>query len=152
MAEIEFKFEQYDGQLAKSCMKRLRKAGHVIADAAKKRVAIQDAYYRYPTKSGGVKIVPAIREGKPKFWMERSRGAMRKTIRVVEERDVEGSLGAGTGALIGRDVWVMAGNKKTWWAVQMEFGAGDWKGGPRPFLRPALHASKARVQQIIENG
>ena len=144
MAEIVFNFEQYDGQLAKACMKRIRKAADVIIDAAKANCAIGDAYYTYPTKSG-VKVVPGVRQATGgKYWTERSRGAMRNTIRRTEKR--------GDGGLENTDLRIIAGNSKTWWATQMEYGRGGWKGGARPFLRPALRKTKSEVQSILENG
>ena len=145
MAEIVFNFEQYDGQIAKACMTRLRKAADVIVDAAKANCAIGDAYYTYPTKSGGVKVVPGIRQATGgKYWTERSRGAMRNTIRQTEKHGVDG--------LEGNNIWIIAGNDKTWWATQMEYGRGGWKGGAKPFMRPALRRTKSQVQNILENG
>ena len=145
MAEIVFNFEQYDGQIAKACMKRLRKAADVIVDAAKANCAIGDAYYKYQMKSGKVKVVPGIRQATGSdYWTERSRGAMRNTIRRVEKHGEEGFKST--------NIRIIAGNRKTWWATQMEFGRGGWKGGAKPFMRPALRRTKSQVQSILENG
>ena len=130
MAEVKISFEQYDEIIAKSCMDRIRKAAHVIKDAAKARCVVGTV--NRPLKPG------------QKFWMEREVGAMRKTIRTVEKTGEKG--------LVGREVRVYAGNKKTWWATQMEFGRGGWKGGRRSFMRPAIKATNSEVKHILENG
>jgi hypothetical protein len=132
MAEIRFNFEQYDGQLAKSCMERLRDAaGEIQLQAILK------------CKVGNISR-PIYKKGRAanQTWTEREVGAMRRTIRVVEK--------TGESGLQNRNVWVMAGNYKTWWAVQMEYGRGGWKGGPLPFLRPGSDSARSRVQSIIE--
>ena len=130
MSEIKFNFEQYDGQIAKASMDRLRKAADIIRDAAKAKCVVGT-------------VTREVKAGQ-KFWMERTPGAMRDTIRTVEKKGAHG--------LVGRDVRVYAGNKKTWWATQMEFGRGGWKGGAKPFMRPALRSTKSEVQAVIENG
>jgi len=76
--------------------------------------------------------------------MEREIGALRRTIRVTEK--------TGESGLIGRDVRVIAGNRKTWYALQVEYGRGGWKGGAHPFLRPAMRGRKAEIQRVIEGG
>jgi len=130
MAEIVFNFEQYDGQIAKSCMDRLRKAGAVIRDAAKNKCVV--GTISRPAPDGG------------KVWMEREPGALKETIRLAEKTGEKG--------LEGRDVRIIAGNYKTWYATQVEFGRGGWKGGAHPFLRPAMRSTKNEVQSILENG
>ena len=134
MREIQFNFEQYDGQIAKTCMERIKKAAGEIQLQAILKCKVGDISR------------PAYRKGKyaGQFWTAREIGGMRRTIRVTEKYGMEG--------LKGRDIRVIAGTKKAWWAIQMEYGRGAWKGGPRPFLRPAMNAAKSRVQQIIETG
>jgi hypothetical protein len=134
MAEIRFNFEQYDGQIAKSCMDRLRKAAGEIQLQAILKCHV------------GKTNRPRAQRGKSAgaIWTEREIGALRRTIRVVEK---EGETG-----LAGRDVRVYAGNFKTWYAMQVEYGRGGWKGGAHPFLRPGMSAAKGRVQSIISNG
>ena len=130
MAEINFNFEQYDGQIAKSSMERIRKAANVIADAARANCTVGT-------------ITRPLKPGQP-YWMEREPGAMRKTIRTVEKSGAKG--------LLGRDVRVYAGNKKTWWAIQMEYGHGGWKGGAKPFIRPAMRGAPAAIKVAMEGG
>ena len=130
MANVKFNFEQYDGQIAKASMDRIRKAANIIKQVAKAKCVV------------GTVNRPA-KPGQP-YWMERSPYAMRNTLRVVEKTGATG--------ISNRNVRVYAGNSKTWWAVQMEYGRGGWKGGAKPFLRPALRATKSAVQSILENG
>ena len=151
MAEIKFNFEQYDGQIAKSCMVRLRKAANVIADKTKDKYGTLDIEgvrhvggMRYRT-SAFFHGVYKKGENEGVFWTARTPLAMRNTIRVTEKKDQ-------TGNLIGQSVRVIVGNKKTWWAIQMERGRGAWRGGAKPFFRSAIGASKSDVQRIIENG
>jgi HK97 gp10 family phage protein len=130
MAEVKLNFKQYDEVIAKACMDRIRVAANVIKEAAKSRCVVGTV--NRPLKPG------------QKFWMEREVGAMRKTIRTVEKTGEKG--------LVSREVRVYAGNKKTWWATQMEFGRGGWKGGRRSFMRPAIKATNVEVKHILENG
>ena len=90
------------------------------------------------------KVGTINRPASGQYWTEREIGALRRTIRVTEKIGPKG--------LEGRDVRVIAGNRKTWYAVQVEYGRGGWKGGAHPFLRPAISGRKAEVQHIIENG
>jgi hypothetical protein len=73
--------------------------------------------------------------------MERDPGALVATIRVVRKK------GDPT-----RNIWIMAGNYKTWWAVQTEYGRGGWKGGAKAFLRPAMAKAPATIKAILEGG
>ncbi|HSW62169.1 MAG TPA: HK97-gp10 family putative phage morphogenesis protein [Dissulfurispiraceae bacterium] len=123
MSRINIDLTKYDAEFLKTAMSRVENAADVIRDAAKSRC-----------------VVGAItRPAKGQFWTERSPGAMKATIRVVRK---EGK----------NNVLVIAGNKKTWWATQMEYGRGGWKGGAKPFMRPAIAATKGKVSSIIEGG
>ena len=121
-------------ELINAGMGRLEKAGEIIRDNAKIILA---------GKTKGNISHPPYKKGPYAgvYWTEREAGAMLKTIRVVRKNDSKT-----------RNIWIMAGNKKTWWAAQMEFGRGGWKGGPRSFLRPALKKSVSQVKTMIESG
>lgn len=123
MSRIEIDLSKYDKQIMTAAMDRVEKAAKVIRDQAKRNCVV------------GTISRPA----KGKFWTERSPGAMRDTIRVTRR---EGK----------NNVLLIAGNKKTWWATQMEYGRGGWKGGPKPFMRPAISSTKSEVKSILENG
>ena len=47
-----------------------------------------------------------------------------------------------------KDIWVIAGNKKAYYARWVEFGKGG-KMGSR-FMTKALRASKSRAKRIVE--
>jgi hypothetical protein len=74
-------------------------------------------------------------------WTERYHGEMAKTIRTVRSKDPTN-----------KSIWVMAGQYKHWWAIQLEYGHGKWKGGAKPFFRPALRESMSSVIAICEGG
>jgi len=90
---------------------------------------------------GGWKEHEEYKTGKSagKYWTVRHYREMVHTIRVVRKHNETS-----------RDVRIYAGNKKTWWAIQMEYGRGGWKGGPRSFLRPAIRSSIPQIKAIVE--
>ena len=127
-------------------MARLVEAAMLVRDEAKRILwskqgnkAITRVPGRYYQIVGG-KRVPSTN---PPVWMERTPGAMVRTIRVVLPYGARGTV---------NNVWIMAGNRKTWWAIQAEYGRGGWKGGSKAFLRPALKRAEAKMKTIIENG
>ena len=132
MAKIEWDISKKLPELIIAGMDRLERAGEIIRDEAKAilKSKINPKHPPYdvnrPAYSG-------------KYWTERKAGSMIKTIRVTRKDGV-------------RNIWIMAGNSKTWWAIQMEYGHGEWKGGPRAFLRPALKKSIPKIRAMIENG
>jgi hypothetical protein len=86
---------------------------------------------------------PVYRKGphKGQVYTERNAGDMVNTIRVVRKKDSSA-----------REVRVYAGNFKTWWALQLEYGRGGWKGGASPFIRPAMRGAAAAFKAIFESG
>ena len=142
MGAIDFNLQKYDGEFKAAGMARLLRAENTIRDAARKKIKVgsitrpQRRYFifehrRQPASSGK--------------WTERHPGELRDTIRTVRRRDE--SPGFDTAH---DNVRVYAGNFLDWWAVQMEYGRGKWKGGAKPFMRPALHGSESKVRAIIE--
>lgn len=121
MSKIDFDLQKYDGEFKAAGMARIKKAGEAIRDAAKAKCVV------------GTITRPAV----GKYWTERTPGAMRNTIRVTEREGVD-------------NVLVIAGNAKTWWATQMEYGRGAWKGGAKPFMRQAIHESYTKIRSIVE--
>jgi len=73
-----------------------------------------------------------------KTWTARYKKDMVKTIRLVKKKD------SAT-----RNIWIMAGHFNTWWAVQMEYGHGQWKGGPRSFFRKAIHGAMPKIKVLL---
>jgi len=135
-------------ELRKASMPRLIRAGEIIRDAAKQILAGQIRGPRSMQETASYEHGP-YKKGKygGQFWTERSIGAMVKTIRVTTKKE-----DSGFGASVGRNVWIIAGNKKPWWAYQMEFGRGGWKGGRKSFLRPAINKSIPAIKSMLENG
>jgi hypothetical protein len=139
MGAIDFNLQKYDGEFKAVGIKRVLAAAEAIRDMAKAKCK-EGTITRMPGRKrfkGPYGMEPSTN---PPIWMERSPGAMKKTIRVWPPQVTENT----------RDIRVYAGNFKTWWAVQMEYGRGRWKGGAKPFLRPALHGSESKVRSIIE--
>ena len=61
-------------------------------------------------------------------WTKRDAGALKKTIRAVMKKGTN-------------DVWIIAGNKKVFYARIVEFYT--------PFMRPALDSSRAATKRIL---
>jgi hypothetical protein len=74
-------------------------------------------------------------------WTARWKGEMVNTIRTVRSKDPSK-----------KNIWVMSGNYDTWWALQLEYGHGGWKGGKKSFFRPAMKESESEIISICENG
>jgi hypothetical protein len=128
--EIELNFKQYDLEIHKASMDRIEAAAAVIRDDARRILK---------SKLRGNVTHPPYAGGSP--WTARTAGAMVETIRVVRSKDPAV-----------RNVWVMAGTFLTWWAVQLEFGRGQWRGGAKPFLRPAMKGAEGNIKAILEGG
>lgn len=110
-------------------MDRLEAAAKIIAADAKRILQSK------------IKGPPITRHGQKEVWMERDPGALVATIRVVRKK------GDPT-----RNIWIMAGNYKTWWALQTEYGRGGWKGGAKSFIRPAMKNAPAAIKVCLEGG
>lgn len=135
-------------------MDRLEAAAQLIAQDAKRRLTGKVKEYwkehgpykrmRIRVKRAeGVKygsLVP-YQSGEGAYWTERRHGELADTIRVVRKR---GSSS--------RNIWIMAGTSKAWWAIQTEYGKGGWRGGAKPFLRPALNGAPALIKGCLEGG
>ena len=81
------------------------------------------------------------------IWTSRdSYTEMLNTIRLVKKNS--GNTVFGTK---GNGIWVMAGNYKTWWAAQMEYGHGGWKGGARPFFRSGIKKSLPKISSLLQS-
>ena len=143
MGAIDFNLQKYDGEFKAAGMERLEKAADAIRDEARRKCMPDGTitrparkyfifeHHRYPAQSGA--------------WTARHPGEMRETIRTVRRRVESPGFD-----LAHDNVRVYAGNYLAWWAPQREFGRGKWKGGAKPFLRPALWGSESKVRAIIE--
>lgn len=120
-------------EIMRNGMKRLRKAGEVVARKARSKC---------PT---GTLSRPVYTRGRyaGQYWTARDAGALKKSIRVVEKRGVEtgGYITIRAGQL---EIRVYAGTAKVYYAQIVEFRT--------PYLRPALNASKSQILSIMQNG
>lgn len=142
---INWNTAEFEAQCGKVGMDRLEAAGWVIVADAKRILASKikgPPVTRHPgrkmMKIKGRGMVPST---DPPIWMERDPGALISTIRVVRKKDSAS-----------RNIWIMAGNFKTWWALQAEFGRGGWKGRAKSFLRPAMKNAPSSCIGILEGG
>ena len=135
MAEVKFNFEQYDEIIKKSSLSRMTQAANELRDAMR-----LSCYKSYKNRR------PIYKKGKDagELWTARDMDILAKTIRVTGKE--------GVGLYSHPNVRVYAGNFKTWWATQMEYGRGAWKGGAHPFMRPAIAATKSKIKVILESG
>jgi HK97 gp10 family phage protein len=116
--------QKYDGEIIAASMDRLEQAAQVVAEDARRRVPIGKS--RTGTRGG-------------KDWTAREAGALKASIRVVR---LHGDPK--------RNVRIYAGNRQVFYARFVEYGTAKMKA--RPFLRPALNASKGRIQDILRSG
>lgn len=157
MAKINFNFSKYDFEIRQASLDRLEKAAEAIRDKAKALLSAQiketykehGPYRRRYVKGSGLigymsgesSAANIVYGGTAPIWTERQHGAMVKTIRVVRSKNPNIN-----------NVWVMAGNFKTWWAVQLEYGKGDWRGKKKSFLRPAMTAAAQGIRSALQGG
>ncbi len=121
-------------EVMKNGMKRLRKAGEVVARKARSNLQPKKNISRPIYKTGRY-------AGQP--WTARVPGSLKKTIRVVEKYGSEsgGYIEIRAGQL---NIRVYSGTKNIYYAQIYEFY--------HPYLRPALNASKSKILSIMQNG
>ena len=127
---INFRIEKYDGQFLKAGRDRMMMAMQELELRAQV-LCIKSYDNRRPVYKTG--------KDAGKLYTARDFDIMAKTIRVVEKKGES-------------NIRLYVGNYKTWWALQMEYGRGNWKGGPRPFLRKAVRQSRGNIHAILESG
>ena len=111
-------------EVMKNGMKRLKKAGEVVARKARSSPVVN--------RSTGTRTIYKNGRYAGQFWTARDAGALKKTIRVVEKH--------------GRklNIRVYSGTAKVFYAQIVEFYT--------PYLRPASNASKSQILKIMQNG
>ena len=135
MAKITWNTKEFEIACIGATMDRLEAAAKIVRDDAKQKLSqklVGDWTEHGPYQSG---------KDAGQIWTARYKQSMVDTVRVSRKAGDPG-----------RNVWVMAGTFDRWWAIQMEYGRGDWKGGPRSFLRPALKGAASAMRNVIENG
>lgn len=142
---LEFYIEKYIPELRNLALNRMEKAGNVIRDEAR---AIVNSHGTTKRTQHRWREHGPYRTGKDagKDWTARHYFDMEKTVRTVRKNQ---NYGTNWGV---NNVRIYAGNREIWYAKQMEYGRGGWRGGRRSFLRPAIRRSAAKVKQVIENG
>ena len=136
--------EEFAPEILSNSMERIEKAAYVVRDAARGKMT----GFKHTWKEHGPYKTGAYHG---QIWTARDYDALKETIRVTKK---ETGLTGGFGykAAKGMNVWIMAGNYRTWYAIQVEKGRGEWRGRPHPFLRPAFRESMDRIKSIVENG
>ena len=129
MAKHNIDLSKYDSEFIGAAMKRVEASAKVIQAEAK---TILSGKLKGDWKEHG-----PYKDGSS--WTARHHGDMIKTIRVVRK---EGK----------KNVLVIAGHYNTWWATQLEHGRGGWKGGAKPFMRPAMKNAEGAITTILEGG
>jgi len=133
--EIKFDIDAFLEDCKDVSMEGLEACAEIIRDEAKRILE------KKLSESSSVWDEHGVYQSGPNegvYWTERTWQAMVDTIRVTPSREGQPD-----------GVWVMAGNSKTWWAIQLEFGKGKWRGGNRSFLRPALRKSLPAMKAVF---
>jgi len=137
-------------EIAKVSMPVLEECANIIRDEAKAHLwhnaMLLDWNLRGPYKTG--------KDAGKVYTARDSYLEMLNTIRVVKKGNKFSTLFQG---VKNRSIWVMAGNYKTWWALQMEYGKGGWvkgsakgwRGGARPFFRKAMRTSIPKIKALL---
>jgi len=149
MAEIKWNTQEFEKMCIGVGMDRLESAAKIVRDNGRRILSKKlTGMTTIRKENGDVVKRPWTEHGPYKSgkyeglaWTERYKKEMVKTIRVVRKNDNNS-----------RNVWIMMGNWKTWWAIQMEYGHGGWHGGSKGALRPALREAASAMQNVIENG
>lgn len=134
MAKIEWNDTAFIAECVGVGMDRLEAGAGAVRDDARRILK---------SKLRGDIHRPVYRKGpyKGQIYTERNAGDMVNTIRVVRKKDSST-----------REVRIYIGNFKTWWATQMEYGRGGWKGKARPSIRPAMNNAANTFKPVFENG
>jgi hypothetical protein len=150
---IEWHPEEITAEIEKEAIRRLEAAAAVIRDKAKvnlsKLVTGLTPMRRKGFDKYLVPLVPWKEHGPYKTgkssgqsWTARYHDKMVETIR-LSPHDVNVKT---------LSVRIIAGNYNTWWAKQMEYGNGEWRGGAKPFMRPAMRGARSEIQSVLESG
>ena len=143
---VEWHPEEITAEIEQEAIRRLEAAAAVIRDKAKANLSklvtgMQKIAGKYSTR-----YIPWEEHGPYKkggeSWTARYHDKMVDTIR-LSPHDVNVET---------QSVRIIAGNYNTWWAKQMEYGNGEWRGGAKPFLRPAMRGARSEIQSVLESG
>ena len=149
MKSLDIDLSKYDSEFFEVAMNRVEAAACVIRDDAKRilrgKLTGMTTIHRKTSLGFTLDIqIPWKEHGPYKggaIWTERTKGAMVDTIRVTRSKNKKV-----------KNVLVIAGNFKTWWAMQLEYGRGAWRGGAKSFMRPAMKGAESKIIGILEGG
>ena len=140
---VQFKLDmsKWDTEFFHDALDRIESAADVIRDSAKVKLktSIASARGNPPPSLAGERWKEHGPSGAS--WTARYHKEMVDTIRTVRSKDPTV-----------KNIWIRAGAFDPWWAIQLEYGHGGWKGGAKPFFRPAMKGSVGQVISICENG
>ncbi len=77
------------------------------------------------------------------WWTARDAGEFLRSVRVVQRYE-DTQMGI-------RNIRIIAGNKKAYWATMYEMTMNPARGA-KPFFRPALRSVRNKMSSILENG
>jgi len=134
---------KWDTEFFDAALDRVESAADVIRNKAKVRLKQSIAAAAMGPGLAGERWREhgPYKTGNTAQWTQRYHKEMVNTIRTVRSHDKSK-----------KNIFVMAGQYLTWWALQLEYGHGGWKGGAKPFFRPALKESMSEVIAICESG
>ena len=146
---VKFKLDlsKYDAEFFNAALDRVESAADVIRNSAKVKLkaSIASAKGNPPPSLAGERWKEhgpyKTGQNAGASWTKRYHKEMVNTIRTVRSKNPAV-----------KNIWVMAGAYDPWWALQLEYGHGGWKGGAKPFFRPAMRESMSEVVSICENG
>jgi len=135
---------KWDTEFFHDALNRVESAADVIRNSA--RVKLKASIASAGGKTGSLagerwKEHGPYSKGNTASYTARYHKEMVNSIRTVRSKDPTV-----------KNIWVMAGNYDTWWALQLEYGNGGWKGGKKSFFRPAMRGSMSEVIAICESG
>jgi len=136
-------WREADNMVVKTTRKRLLKAAELIAGKVRQNLKRQIG----TGKTTGISR-PAYKTGPyaGQAWTARNFGELLHSVRVVERKEDKYGFALAQFTSLGNygEVRVYAGNYMAYYARIFEY--------TKPFMRPAVEASKAEVKRILENG
>lgn len=116
--------------------RRLMKAANILKDNVRSNLK---AVIKNPNYSR-----PVYKTGKyaGKWWTARDANELLNSVRIVQKNtDIERGH---------RNIWIMCGHSKAYWAAMFEFATDPKRG--KKFFRPAIASSRPKMKSVLENG
>jgi len=129
MRVVNWNWKEANEMVAKETRKRQLKAARILKNEVHRRCPV-GTVSRPIAKKG-------VYAGQP--WTKHDAGNLKRSIRVVEREEKYGFKLAQYG-----EVRVYVGHYMAWYAQIVEYF--------KPFMRPSINATLARIKNILENG